>query len=175
MIFGTMTLFPFSKILFFVPFCQFDNLLAYFFQLTGFSGKFVEKRKRFLLPINSVDSLYTLVIVVSDVSELLIESGELGVVFLCFLVNLHHLELSAEDAGEDKFGLVLHTRLFKHREEFFIFLTAQPHRVAMHPWVSEHFVPRSVSDKHSFLHDMNILKGSTWENRRPRKTFRARL
>ena len=127
MIFGTMTLFPFSKILFFVPFCQFDNLLAYFFQLTGFSGKFVEKRKRFLLPINSVDSLYTLVIVVSDASELLIESGELGVVFLCFLVNLHHLELSAEDAGEDKFGLVLHTRLFKHREEFFIFLTVQPH------------------------------------------------
>ena len=175
MIFGTMTLFPFSKILFFVPFCQFDNLLAYFFQLTGFSGKFVEKRKRFLLPINSVDSLYTLVIVVSDASELLIESGELGVVFLCFLVNLHHLELSAEDAGEDKFGLVLHTRLFKHREEFFIFLTAQPHGVAMYPWISKHFVPRFVSYKHSFLHDINILEGSTWENRRPRKTFRARL
>ena len=175
MIFGTMTLFPFSKILFFVPFCQFDNLLAYFFQLTGFSGKFVEKRKRFLLPINSVDSLYTLVIVVSDASELLIESGELGVVFLCFLVNLHHLELSAEDAGEDKFGLVLHTRLFKHREEFFILLTAQPHRVAMYPWVSEHFVPHFVSYKHSFLHNMNILKGSTWKNCRPRKAFRARL
>ena len=122
-----------------------------------------------------MNDLYTLVIVIPDTAELLIESGELGVVFLRFLINLHHLELSAEDTGEDKFGLVLHTRLFKHREEFFIFLTAQPHRVAMHPWVSEHFVPRSVSDKHSFLHDMNILKGSTWENRRPRKTFRARL
>lgn len=170
-----MTLFPFSKILFFVPFCQFDNLLAYFFQFTGFFGKFVEKRKRFLLSVNGMDGLYTLVVIVAYASELLIESGELGVVFLRFLVNLHYLELSTEDTGEDKFGLVLHTRLFKHREEFFIFLTAQPHRVAMHPWVSEHFVPRFVSYQHSFLHDMNILKGSTWENLRPRKTFRERL
>ena len=74
-----------------------------------------------------MDSLYTLVIVIPDASELLIESGELGVVFLCFLVNLHYFELSTEDTGEDKFGLVLHAGLFKHREEFFIFLTAQPH------------------------------------------------
>ena len=105
-----------------------------------------------------MDGLYTLIVVVSYSSKLLIESGKLGVILLSFLVNLHHLELSAKDAGEDKFGLVLHTRLFKHREEFFIFLTAQPHRVAMHPWVSEHFVSRFVSYKHSFLHDMNIFK-----------------
>ena len=74
-----------------------------------------------------MDGLYTLVIVISYPAELLIESGKLGVILLRFLVNLHHLELSAEDTGEDKFGLVLHTRLFKHREEFFIFLTVQPH------------------------------------------------
>ena len=74
-----------------------------------------------------MNDLYTLVIVIPDTAELLIESGELGVVFLRFLVNLHYLELSTEDTGEDKFGLVLHTRLFKHREEFFIFLTVQPH------------------------------------------------
>ena len=70
-----MTLFLFSEILLFVPLCQFDNLPAYFFQFTGFFGKFVEKRKRFLLPVNGVDSLYTLVVVVSYSSELLIESG----------------------------------------------------------------------------------------------------
>ncbi|KDS11457.1 hypothetical protein M089_2125 [Bacteroides ovatus str. 3725 D9 iii] len=40
-----MTLFLFSKILLFVPLRKFDNLLAYFFQFTGFFGKFVEKRK----------------------------------------------------------------------------------------------------------------------------------
>lgn len=74
-----------------------------------------------------MNDLYTLVIVIPDTAELLIESGELGIIFLRFLVNLHYLELSTEDTGEDKFGLVLHTRLFKHREEFFIFLTAQPH------------------------------------------------
>ena len=170
-----MTLFLFSQIFLFVPLCQFDNLPAYFFQLTGFSSKFVEKCKRFLLPVNGVNSLYTLVIVVAYSSELLIESGELGIIFLRFLVNLYDLELSTEDTGEDKFGLVLHAGLFKHREEFFIFLTAQPHGVAMYPWISKHFVPRFVSYKHSFLHDINILEGSTWENRRPRKAFRARL
>ena len=74
-----------------------------------------------------MNDLYTLVIVIPDTAELLIESGELGVVFLRFLINLHYLELSTEDTGKDKFGLVLHTRLFKHREEFFIFLTVQPH------------------------------------------------
>ena len=122
-----MTLFLFIEILLFVPLCQFNNLPAYFFQFAGFFGKFVEKCKRFLFPVNGMDSLYTLVIVVTYPSELLIESGELGVVFLCFLVNLHYLELSTEDACKNKFGLVLHAGLFKHREEFFIFLTVQPH------------------------------------------------
>ena len=122
-----MTLFLFSEILLFVPLCQFDNLPAYFFQFTGFFCQFIKERKRFLLPVNGMDGLYTLVIVIPDTAELLIESGELGIIFLRFLINLHHLELSAEDTGEDKFGLVLHTRLFKHHEEFFIFLTAQPH------------------------------------------------
>lgn len=112
-----MTLFLFSEILLFVPLCQFDNLPAYFFQFTGFFGKFVEKRKRFLLPVNSMDSLYTLVVVVPDASELLIESGELGVVFLRFLVNLHYLELSTEDTGEDKFGFVFHARLLEHGDK----------------------------------------------------------
>ena len=119
-----------------------------------------------------MNDLYTLVIVIPDTAELLIESGELGVVFLRFLINLHHLELSAEDTGEDKFGLVLHTRLFKHREEFFIFLTVR-HSVAMHPVGSASTLcPFFIAYKHPFLHDMNILEGSTWENRNARKTFR---
>lgn len=68
-------LFIFSEILLFVPLCQFDNLLAYFFQFMGFFCKFVEERKRFLLPVNGMDGLYTLIVVVSYSSELLIESG----------------------------------------------------------------------------------------------------
>lgn len=170
-----MTLFLFSKILLFVPFCKFDNLPAYFFQFTGFFGQFVEKRKRFLFPVNGMDSLYTLVIVVAYTAELLIESGELGVIFLRFLINLHYLKLSTEDTGEDKFGLVLHAGLFEHAEEFIVFLAVQPHGIPVYPWVCKHFVPRFIADKHFFLHNMNILEGSTWENRRPRKTFRARL
>ena len=122
-----MMLFLFSEILLFVSLCQFDNLFAEFLQFAGFFGQFIKKGKRFLFPINGMDGLYTLVVVVSDTAELLIESGELGIIFLRFLVNLHHLELSTEDTGEDKFSLVLHAGLFKHRDEFFIFLTVQPH------------------------------------------------
>ena len=44
-----------------------------------------------------MDGLYTLVVVVSDTAELLIESGQPGIIFLRFLINPHYLELSAED------------------------------------------------------------------------------
>lgn len=170
-----MTLFLFSKILFFVPLRKFDNLLAYFFQFTGFFGKFVEKRKRFLLPVNSVDGLYTLVIVVSYSSELLKESGELGVIFLCFLINLHDLELSTEDTGEDKFGLVLHARLLEHGDKLFVFLVIETEVIAVRARVCQHLTPCGVTDSCFIFHNMKILKGSTWENLCPRKTFRARL
>lgn len=117
-----MTLFLFSEILLFVPFCQLDNLFAEFLQLAGFFRQFVKESKRFLLPVNGMNGLYTLVVVVSYPSELLIESGQLGVVFLRFLVNPYHLELSAEDACKDKFGLVLHAGLLEHGDKLFVFL-----------------------------------------------------
>ena len=69
-----------------------------------------------------MDDLHTLVVVVPDASELLIESGQLGVIFLRFLINLHYLELSTEDTGEDKFGLVLHAGLLEHGDKLFVFL-----------------------------------------------------
>lgn len=170
-----MTLFLFSKILLFVPLRKFDNLLAYFFQFTGFFGKFVEKRKRFLLPVNSMDSLYTLVVVVPDASELLIESGELGVVFLRFLVNLHYLELSTEDTGEDKFGLVLHAGLLEHGDKLFVLSVVETKIIAVRARVRQHLTPCGVTDSCFIFHNMKILKGSTWENLCPRNTFRARL
>lgn len=68
-------LFLFSEILLFVPLCQFDNLFAEFLQFAGFFSKFIKKRKRFLFPVNGMDGLYTLVVVVSYPSELLIESS----------------------------------------------------------------------------------------------------
>ena len=170
-----MTLFLFSEILLFVPLCQFDNLPAYFFQFTGFFGKFVEKRKRFLLPVNSMDSLYTLVVVVPDASELLIESGELGVVFLRFLVNLHYLELSTEDTGEDKFGFVFHARLLEHGDKLFVLSVVETKIIAVRARVCQHLTPCGVTDSCFIFHNMKILKGSTWENLCPRKTFRARL
>lgn len=159
-----MTLFLFSEILLFVPLCKFDNLPAYFFQFTGFFGKFIEKRKRFLFPINGMDSLYTLVIVIPDASELLIESSELGVVFLRFLVNLHYFELSTEDTGEDKFGLVLHAGLFKHRDKLFIFLVIETEVIAVRAWIGQHLAPYGATDSCFIFHNMNNLESSTWEN-----------
>ncbi len=68
-------LFLFSEILLLEPLCQFDNLFAEFLQPAGFFGQFIKESKRFLFPVNGMDSLYTLVVVVSDTTELLIESG----------------------------------------------------------------------------------------------------
>ena len=156
-----MTLFLFSEILLFVPLCQFDNLPAYFFQFTGFFGKFVEKRKRFLLPVNSMDSLYTWVVVVPDASELLIESGELGVVFLRFLVNLHYLELSTEDTGEDKFGFVFHARLLEHGDKLFVLSVIETEVIAVRARVCQHLAPCSATDSRFIFHNMNNLGSST--------------
>ena len=170
-----MTLFLFSEILLFVPLCQFDNLFAYFFQFTGFFRKFVEKRKRFLLSINGMDGFYTLVVVVSDTAELLIESGELGVIFLRFLINLHYLELSTEDAGKDKFSFILHAGLLEHGDKLFVFLVIETEVIAVCAWIGQHLAPCGATDSCFIFHNMKILKGSTWENLCPRNTFRARL
>ena len=156
-----MTLFLFSEILLFVPLCQFDNLPAYFFQFTGFFGKFVEKRKRFLLSVNGMDDLHTLVVVVPDASELLIESGELGVVFLRFLVNLHYLELSTEDTGEDKFGFVFHARLLEHGDKLFVLSVIETEVIAVRAWIGQHLAPCGATDSCFIFHNMNNVGSST--------------
>ena len=120
-----------------------------------------------------MNDLYTLVIVILDTAELLIESGELGIIFLRFLVNLHHLELSAEDTGEDKFGLVLHAGLFEHREKLLVLTVIETKVVAVRTRVCQH--PCALR-RYGFLFHlsyMKILKGSTWENLCLRKTFRG--
>ena len=154
-------LFLFSEILFFVPFCQFDNLFAEFLQFVGFFGQFIKEGKRFLFPINGMDGLYTLVVVVSDTAELLIESGQPGIIFLRFLINPHYLELSAEDAGEDKFGLVLHAGLLEHGDKLFIFLVIETEVIAVRAWVCQHLAPCGATDSCFIFHNMNNLGSST--------------
>ena len=156
-----MTLFLFSEILLFVPLCQFDNLPAYFFQFTGLFGKFVEKRKRFLFPVNGMDGLYTLVIVITYPSELLIESGELGIIFLRFLVNLHYLELSTEDTGEDKFGFVFHARLLEHGDKLFVLSVIETEVIAVRARVCQHLAPCGATDSCFIFHNMNNVGSST--------------
>ena len=154
-------LFLFSEILLLEPLCQFDNLFAEFLQLAGFFGQFIKESKRFLFPVNGMDGLYTLVVVVSYPSELLIESGQLGVVFLRFLINLHYLELSAEDAGKDKFGLVLHAGLFKHREKLLVLTVIETEVIAVCARVCQHLAPCGTTDSCFIFHNMNNLGSST--------------
>ena len=156
-----MTLFLFSKIFLFVPLCQFNDLFAEFFQSTGFFCQLIKESKRFLFSINGMNDLYTLVIVISYPAELLIESGKLGVILLRFLVNLHHLELSAEDAGEDKFGLVLHAGLLEHGDKLFIFLVIETEVIAVRAWVCQHLAPCGATDSCFIFHNMNNLGSST--------------
>ena len=154
-------LFLFSEILLLEPLCQFDNLFAEFLQLAGFFGQFIKESKRFLLPVNGMDGLYTLVVVVSDTAELLIESGQPGIIFLRFLINPHYLELSAEDAGEDKFGLVLHAGLLEHGDKLFIFLVIETEVIAVRAWVCQHLAPCGATDSCFIFHNMNNLGSST--------------
>ena len=156
-----MMLFLFSEILLLEPLCQFDNLFAEFLQLAGFFGQFIKEGKRFLFPINGMDGLYTLVVVVSDTAELLIESGQPGIIFLRFLINPHYLELSAEDAGEDKFGLVLHAGLLEHGDKLFIFLVIETEVIAVRAWIGQHLAPCGATDSCFIFHNMNNLGSST--------------
>ena len=156
-----MMLFLFSEILLLEPLCQFDNLFAEFLQLAGFFGQFIKESKRFLLPVNGMDGLYTLVVVVSDTAELLIESGQPGIIFLRFLINPHYLELSAEDAGKDKFGLVLHAGLLEHGDKLFIFLVIETEVIAVRAWVCQHLAPCGATDSCFIFHNMNNLGSST--------------
>lgn len=108
-----------------------------------------------------MDSLYTLVVVIPDASELLIESGELGVVFLRFLVNLHYLELSTEDTGEDKFGFVFHARLLEHGDKLFVLSVIETEVIAVRAWIGQHLAPCGATDSCFIFHNMNNLGSST--------------
>ena len=156
-----MMLFLFSEILLLEPLCQFDNLFAEFLQLAGFFGQFIKESKRFLLPVNGMDGLYTLIVVVSYSSKLLIESGKLGVIFLRFLINPHYLELSTEDTGKDKFGFVFHARLFKHGDKLFVLSVVETEIIAVRARVCQHLAPCGATDSRFIFHNMNNLGSST--------------
>lgn len=156
-----MMLFLFSEILLLEPLCQFDNLFAEFLQLAGFFGQFIKESKRFLFPVNGMDGLYTLIVVVSYSSKLLIESGKLGVIFLRFLINPHYLELSTEDTGKDKFGFVFHARLFKHGDKLFVLSVVETEIIAVRARVCQHLAPCGATDSRFIFHNMNNLGSST--------------
>jgi len=108
-----------------------------------------------------MDGLYTLIVVVSYSSKLLIESGKLGVIFLRFLINPHYLELSTEDTGKDKFGFVFHARLFKHGDKLFVLSVVETEIIAVRARVCQHLAPCGATDSRFIFHNMNNLGSST--------------
>ena len=108
-----------------------------------------------------MDGLHALVVVIPDTTELLIESGKLGVIFLRFLINLHDLELSTEDTGEDKFSLVLHAGLFEHREKLLVLTVIETEVIAVRTRVCQHLAPCGVTDSCFIFHNMNNVGSST--------------
>lgn len=99
-----------------------------------------------------MNDLYTLVIVITYTAKLLIESGKLGIIFLRFLINFHHFELSAEDACKDKFGLVLHAGLFEHGDKLFILSVVETEMIVVHARVCQHLAPCGVTDSCFIFH-----------------------
>ena len=99
-----------------------------------------------------MNDLYTLVIIIPDTAELLIESGQPGIIFLRFLINPHYLELSAEDTCKDKFGLVLHAGLFEHSEKLLVLTVIETKVVAVRTWVCQHLAPCGVTDSCFIFH-----------------------
>ena len=89
-------------------------LLYQLFQLQGFGCQFVEESQRFLLPINGVNSLYTLVIVVPDGPELGVKLSQPDVKVEGVFVLCDDRKISAEYPRPNKIGGVSGLRSSEH-------------------------------------------------------------
>lgn len=85
-------------------FCQSDHLLYQLFQLQRFGREFVEESQRFLLPVDGMNRLYALIVVVSYRPELGIKLGQPDVKVENVFVLCDDRKISAEYPRADKIG-----------------------------------------------------------------------
>lgn len=74
------------------------------FQLQGFVREFVEESQRFLLPVDGVNRLYALIVVVPDGPELGVKFGQPDVKVEGVLVFRDDRKISTEYPCPDKIG-----------------------------------------------------------------------
>ena len=171
-----------SNFVLFLPltkfFCQGYHLLYQLFQLQGFLREFVEESQCFLLPVNRVNRLYALVVVVSYRPELGVKLGQPDVKVVGIFVFRDDCKISTEYPCPDKIGGVSGLRSSEHGQEFLVFLVVQSEVIAMCSRVGKDNIPCRISCLISFSHKtafkrlisssfpaLAYRKGSTWENR----------
>ena len=90
------------------------HLLYQLFQLQRFGREFVEESQRFLLPVNRMNGLYALVVVVPDSPELGVELGQSDIEIVGVLVLCDDRKVSAEYPCPDKIGGAAGLRSSEH-------------------------------------------------------------
>lgn len=128
------------------------HLLYQLLQFLRFSRQFVEESQRFLLPVNGVNRLHALVIVVSYRPELGIKLGQADVKIERVFVLRDDRKVSAEYPRPDKIGGVAGLCSAEHSQEFFIFLVVQGDVIAMYSRIGQHDIAGLISCLMSFSH-----------------------
>lgn len=133
-------------------FRQSDHLLYQLFQLQGFCREFVEESQRFLLPVDGVNSLNALIVVVSYRPELGVKLGQPDVEVEGVLVFCDDRKISTEYPCPDKIGGVSGLRSSVHGQEFLVFLVIQSEVIAMCSRVGKDNIACRISCLISFSH-----------------------
>ena len=139
-------------------FCQRDHLLHQLFQLQRFGCQFVEESQHFLLPVDGVNRLYALVVVVSYRPELGIKLGQPDVKVEGVFVLCDDREISAEYPCPDKIGGAAGLCSSEHSQEFLVVGIVQLKVVTMRPGIGKDFPSRRIADLLVVLHNGIGLK-----------------
>ena len=129
------------------------HLLYQLFQLQGFVREFVEENQRFLLPVDGMNRLYTLIVVVSYRPELGVKFGQPDVKVEGVLILCDDREISAEYPCPDKIGGVAGLRSSEHGQEFLVVGIVQLNVVTMRPGIGKDFPSRRIADLRVVLHN----------------------
>ena len=122
------------------------------FQLQGFGRKFIEESQRFLLPVDGVNGLHALVVVVPNSPELGVKLGQPDVEVEGVLVFRDDRKISTEYPCPDKIGGVSGLRSSVHGQEFLVFLVIQSEVIAMCSRVGKDNIACRISCLISFSH-----------------------
>lgn len=167
---GFVLLLPLPKL-----FYQGNHLLYQLFQLQRFGCEFVEENLRFLLPVDGMNRLYTLIVVVSYRPELGVKFGQPDVKVEGVLILCDDREISAEYPCPDKIGGAAGLCSSEHGQEFLVVGIVQLKVVTMRPGIGKDFPSRRIADLLVVLHNGIGLKVRLGRTAPLPNPFRERL